>query len=647
MSQPGLPSPAPTCGCDGGSCSDLVPVPPCLPPAPAIPRASTAVNGLFSFSSGSLRARSGDGGGTLRAGQWAPRSQHSPLLLLADTSTLTCFYNSRANISCVWSRDGGLQATSCHVHAQPDRRPWNKSCELLPAGPASWSCNLILGPPDAQKLTAADTVSMRVMCLDGERWTRVMTQDFKPFDNRGSHRCNITWNVPQSSHYIARHLEFEVRTRSLDRSWEEASLLALKQNQQWIFLETLAPDTPYELQVRVRAQRGSLLTWSPWSQPLAFRTRPEDQPLAGRRPDGKMELDRKGCGSWDSCSPFMGHILVGLCGALGFIFVVYLLVNCQYLGPWFKKVLKCHIPDPSEFFSQLSSEHGGDFQRVPGGLPDFSPMLTSIASATKHRLTWEGLAHRKWLSSPFPSSSFSPSGPAPEISPLEVLDRDAKATQLLLLRQGKGPSPSLETSGHSLTSCFTNQGYFFFHLPDALEIEACQVYFTYDPYAEELDEDGPGAPEGSLLPPLPLPPGEDDAYCTFPPRDDLLLFSPSLLSGPSPPNTALGGTGAGEEREGTAPQEGFPETGPPSAWGLPPQEPLAWWVARHPRRMHWEKQERRALACSGRPGEGAGFPCASPPRQCQVRAPTSCLPLNTDAYLSLQELQDQDPAYLV
>lgn len=27
-------------------------------------------------------------------------------------------------------------------------RPWNKSCELLPAGPASWSCNLILGSPD-------------------------------------------------------------------------------------------------------------------------------------------------------------------------------------------------------------------------------------------------------------------------------------------------------------------------------------------------------------------------------------------------------------------------------------------------------------------------------------------------------------------
>lgn len=77
---------------------------------------------------------------------------------------------------------------------------------------------------------------------------------------------------------------------------QEASLLALRQNQQWIFLETLAPDTPYELQVRARAQQGSLLTWSPWSQPLAFRTRPEDQLLTGRRPDGAMGVEGRAVG---------------------------------------------------------------------------------------------------------------------------------------------------------------------------------------------------------------------------------------------------------------------------------------------------------------------------------------------------------------
>ncbi|PNI98226.1 IL2RB isoform 6, partial [Pan troglodytes] len=43
----------------------------------------------------------------------------------------TCFYNSRANISCVWSQDGALQDTSCQVHAWPDRRslqlPWDQA----------------------------------------------------------------------------------------------------------------------------------------------------------------------------------------------------------------------------------------------------------------------------------------------------------------------------------------------------------------------------------------------------------------------------------------------------------------------------------------------------------------------------------------
>lgn len=57
-------------------------------------------------------------------------------------------------------------------------------------------------------------------------------------------------------------------------SAQDASVFSLKQRQQWIFLETLTPDTSYELQVRVIAQRGKTRTWSPWSQPVAFRTRP-------------------------------------------------------------------------------------------------------------------------------------------------------------------------------------------------------------------------------------------------------------------------------------------------------------------------------------------------------------------------------------
>lgn len=55
---------------------------------------------------------------------------------------------------------------------------------------------------------------------------------------------------------------------------QDTPLLTLRQNQQWISLETLAPDTLYELQVRARPQLGNHEAWSPWSQPLVFRTRP-------------------------------------------------------------------------------------------------------------------------------------------------------------------------------------------------------------------------------------------------------------------------------------------------------------------------------------------------------------------------------------
>lgn len=62
------------------------------------------------------------GGGRAPGVPRYPPASNSCLVLSADTSKLTCFYNSKANISCVWSWDGDLQATSCKIHAQPDRR---------------------------------------------------------------------------------------------------------------------------------------------------------------------------------------------------------------------------------------------------------------------------------------------------------------------------------------------------------------------------------------------------------------------------------------------------------------------------------------------------------------------------------------------
>nr|XP_020735387.1 interleukin-2 receptor subunit beta [Odocoileus virginianus texanus] len=577
----------------------------------AIPQASTSVNGL-SISSPD---RDRSGGRTLE-GHGCPTASPTSHIFTAFASNITCFYNSRANVSCIWSHDEGLQATTCCLHShQPKReelfptKQWKHTCELQPVKPGSWACNLVLGQsPEAQKLTVVDVMKLTVMCSEGGKWRKMMTQDIKPFDyirlvpphslqvaHVETHRCNITWTISQVSHYIQNDVEFEARTRSAGHSWEDTPLLTLRQNQQWIYLENLAPGMEYELQVRAKPQLGRHEVWSHWSQPLTFRTVPAET----RKKIPPL--------------PWLGHIILGVGSFVGLVLLVYFLGNFRCIRLWLKKVLKCHIPDPSEFFSQLSSEHGGDFQ--------------------------------KWLSSPFPSSSFSPSGLTPEISPLEVLDRDAKATQMLLLQQDKSSPSSAETSGHSVTSCFTNQGYFFFRLPDALEIEACQVYFAYDPCTEELDAGGPRAPEGALLPPLPTLPGDDDAYCTFPPGEDLLLFSPSLLSGPGPPNTAQRGTGAGEERLAASPQEGVPGDWTPQSLGPPALEtPDLVDLQSHPEH---ELGEAREKVPDPRPREGTSFPWVSPPGQGQVWAPITCLTLNTDAYLSLQELQDQDPAYLV
>lgn len=32
----------------------------------------------------------------------------------ANASNITCFYNSRANVSCTWNHDEGLVATACY-----------------------------------------------------------------------------------------------------------------------------------------------------------------------------------------------------------------------------------------------------------------------------------------------------------------------------------------------------------------------------------------------------------------------------------------------------------------------------------------------------------------------------------------------------
>lgn len=84
---------------------------------------------------------------------------------------------------------------------------------------------------------------------------------------------------------------------------------------------------------------------------------------------------------------------------------------------------------------------------------------------------------------------------------LEVMQRNDQESQFLLSKGTLAPDPPTETSVHSGSSCFTNQGYFFFHLSNSFEIEPCQVYFTYEPFTQESS----GSKDGECYQALPSP----------------------------------------------------------------------------------------------------------------------------------------------
>uniref|UniRef100_A0A7M4FQ24 Interleukin-2 receptor subunit beta n=1 Tax=Crocodylus porosus TaxID=8502 RepID=A0A7M4FQ24_CROPO len=252
--------------------------------------------------------------------------------------------------------------------------------------------------------------------------------------NDTGHVYNLTWRLSVSSHYLNEKREYELRYRA-QNNWEEC----IKQDQEWVKFDKLLPDSEYEAAVRVKPGRQSGLKglWSNWSKTITWRTHSNAALVAPQ--------------------PMLLAVIGSSCTAL--LILVILLVNSRTLK-WFRKFLKSHIPDPAKFFPPLGTIQGGDVQ--------------------------------KWFSSPFSMSSYCVSNISPEISVLEVIQKKDQESQLLLPKLFITSGGSPETSGHSVSSCFTNQGYFFFHLPNSFEIEPCQVYFTYEPFTQEnsSSEDG-------------------------------------------------------------------------------------------------------------------------------------------------------------
>ncbi|XP_010289306.1 PREDICTED: interleukin-2 receptor subunit beta [Phaethon lepturus] len=379
------------------------------------------------------------------------------------TSSLTCWYDSRAALFCDWNPGRDLVEAPCQLEILsklafcdrlfPLHEKFKEHCELLKVEHMTGLRRCIKTfskNNNTQCFTTADRLTMSVHCqIGGNRSIPVEIADFSPLANiklrppgnlqlvtKTENTYNLTWSLNISSHYLDGEREYQIRYRTTSQSWEEARNFTIMQDQMWVVFESLSPDLKYEAAVRARPSASSTYkgVWSDWSETILWRTHADQ-----------------------TSRPVLPALIASTC-----IFVIIgtaFLINLRTLK-WFKKILKIHIPDPKKFFPPLVSVHGGDIQ--------------------------------KWLSSPFSTSSYCVNSTTPEISILEVMQKNDQDSQFLLSKGTLTPDPPLETSGHSVSSCFTNQGYFFFHLPNSFEIEPCQVYFTYEPFTQEGNgnEDG-------------------------------------------------------------------------------------------------------------------------------------------------------------
>ncbi|NXC83428.1 IL2RB protein, partial [Cercotrichas coryphoeus] len=391
-------------------------------------------------------------------------------------SSLTCWYDSRAALFCDWDPGRDLAEAPCQLEIlsekgfcdrwlYPSPEKQKKHCKLPKAEHMTGlrRCIKTLNQNvNTQCFTISDHLSFSVHCHTGEKKPKIPVQikDFSPFENIKlrppgnlelanitESTSNLTWSLNISSHYLDGLREYQVRYRHMSQSWEEAANFPIEQDQMWVNFEGLSPNSKYEAAVRARPSARSSYkgVWSDWSKPVLWRTHP----------------DHKG-----TSQPVLPVLIVS---TLVFVIIgTAFLINPRTLK-WFKKILKIHIPDPEKFFPPLVSVHGGDIQ--------------------------------KWLSSPFSTSSLCVSSTTPEISVLEVMQKNDRESQVLLSKGTLTPDPPTETSVHSGSSCFTNQGYFFFHLSNSFEIEPCQVYFTYEPFTQE----GSGSKDSECYQALPSP----------------------------------------------------------------------------------------------------------------------------------------------
>ncbi|XP_044297211.1 interleukin-2 receptor subunit beta isoform X2 [Varanus komodoensis] len=362
------------------------------------------------------------------------------------SASLHCSFDSMESVICSWTPKKNVTGAPCQLTASVNYVKKAQTCHLH--GTDTRNCELVL---KRYSLTVSDAIALVVSCRVGEDWENVQKETFKPFQNiqlrppcnlqlqrTNRHGYNLTWSLCILSHYIRENLKYQVWYR-IKHSNKTDKILNIDQDQRWLFLENLPPDTEYEAAVRAKVLEDIFKSvWSNWSMPVIWRTDP-----AASSSSAYLLL----------ILPIVVSVIIIAC------IVIFFEARSSALKR-FRNMLDRHLPNPTEFFPSLTADHEGDFQ--------------------------------KWLSSPSTISSFHIATAAPDVSVLEIMQKGYKEPPFLFTKEYLRNTNTPENSGHSSSSHYTNGGYFFFHHLDSVEIEPCKVYFTYDPVSQGSSDNEDG-----------------------------------------------------------------------------------------------------------------------------------------------------------
>ncbi|KAM4652018.1 interleukin-2 receptor subunit beta [Discoglossus pictus] len=354
-------------------------------------------------------------------------------LAVTGSPSLDCTYNSWDILSCSWDDRNHSMTSPCYVQANATKRKNRMGFCTLPPGAPPQQCNLQLNNPAKRlpALTWADIVEIKVTCEEDSNMTVRSSLKLSPYNNLRldppqildiQETTNGLWNISwecRTSHYLEDNMEFTVNYKPSKDPWQAAKNLSEKQNEMWVPLRNLLPDTLYEARVQVIVkEKGS--RWSDWSQVKTYGTLP------------KVDLVQD------------YQLLSIISVAVGTVLILGIYLFC--FSDRFKRMIWVGVPNPSSFFETLIITHKGNFQN--------------------------------WLSSPFSLSSFSLDSTPQEISPVDIsLNKEESLSIYANLPSRENP---IDNSGHSLSS-FSNQEYFFFQFPTIKEeVGSTTIYFAYD-----------------------------------------------------------------------------------------------------------------------------------------------------------------------